>query len=570
MALPGVGPYVAENLLKFLGRPRGLALDSWMRAKYARLHHGGRRVSDRTIARRYARLGEWAGVARVARPDARLVRGGCALACLGLADLTESGRERAFRLAVGAIAALALAVRLAHLTAVLAPPFGDVLVQDARVYHETARRLLGQLPPLAEPGPSFMNVGYPWFLAVIARVLGPAPRVALLVQALLGAVACALLALAGRGFTGSRRAGLLAGGGALLAAPVLFYDGLLLTPSPTFAFLSATLWLLSCHRRRPSVRTACAVGAALALPILLRANAVLFVPVAAAAVVHAAPPGVRLRGALALAAAALCLPALVVLRVGLVHGAWVPLSANAGMNLWVGNHRGATGVYVAAPFLGDGGAEAEETAYRDEARRRAGDPWMTLAESSAFWRTEAAREVAADGLDALRRFFRKAGLFFTGFEVKTNYSLEFVERRSPILRMLPLRFGALAAAGMAGIALLLAGRRAGGVLLLAWTAASWLTCVVFFVSGEYRHAATPALLVGLGALASEARRSSGSPGWRRSPSSPRSPLRRRGPARSFRSSSPPPWTCARTCAASSTLHPARRPWPPATSRGRWR
>jgi N-glycosylase/DNA lyase len=63
LALPGVGPYVAENLLKFLGRPHGLGLDSWMRAKYARLHHGGRRVSDRTIARRYRHLDSWAGMA---------------------------------------------------------------------------------------------------------------------------------------------------------------------------------------------------------------------------------------------------------------------------------------------------------------------------------------------------------------------------------------------------------------------------------------------------------------------------------------------------------------------------
>lgn len=61
LELPGVGPYVAENLLKLLGRPRGLALDSWMRGKYARIHHGGRTVTDRTIARRYAKLGDWAG-----------------------------------------------------------------------------------------------------------------------------------------------------------------------------------------------------------------------------------------------------------------------------------------------------------------------------------------------------------------------------------------------------------------------------------------------------------------------------------------------------------------------------
>ena len=63
LELPGVGPYVAENLLKFLGRPQGLGLDSWMRAKYARLHHRGRRVSDRTIVRRYRHLEAWAGVA---------------------------------------------------------------------------------------------------------------------------------------------------------------------------------------------------------------------------------------------------------------------------------------------------------------------------------------------------------------------------------------------------------------------------------------------------------------------------------------------------------------------------
>ncbi len=63
LALPGVGPYVTENLLKFLARPDGLGLDSWMRAKYAKLYHGGRPITDRTIARRCAKLGRWAGLA---------------------------------------------------------------------------------------------------------------------------------------------------------------------------------------------------------------------------------------------------------------------------------------------------------------------------------------------------------------------------------------------------------------------------------------------------------------------------------------------------------------------------
>jgi N-glycosylase/DNA lyase len=63
MQLPGVGPYVAENWMRMLGRPCGLALDSFLRSKYARVYHQGRTVKDRTIARRYARFGSWAGMA---------------------------------------------------------------------------------------------------------------------------------------------------------------------------------------------------------------------------------------------------------------------------------------------------------------------------------------------------------------------------------------------------------------------------------------------------------------------------------------------------------------------------
>ena len=59
--LPGVGPYVAENVLKFIGKPDGLGLDSAIRAKYCEMYHAGRKVKDRTIARRMAPLGRWGG-----------------------------------------------------------------------------------------------------------------------------------------------------------------------------------------------------------------------------------------------------------------------------------------------------------------------------------------------------------------------------------------------------------------------------------------------------------------------------------------------------------------------------
>jgi 3-methyladenine DNA glycosylase/8-oxoguanine DNA glycosylase len=59
----GVGQYAAENLLRLVGRYDGLALDSWVRAKFAKLHNKGRAAEDKKIARYYARFGEWQGLA---------------------------------------------------------------------------------------------------------------------------------------------------------------------------------------------------------------------------------------------------------------------------------------------------------------------------------------------------------------------------------------------------------------------------------------------------------------------------------------------------------------------------
>lgn len=59
----GVGDYAAENLLKLVGRYDVLALDSWVRAQFARKRNRGRRCDDPKIARFYARFDSWRGLA---------------------------------------------------------------------------------------------------------------------------------------------------------------------------------------------------------------------------------------------------------------------------------------------------------------------------------------------------------------------------------------------------------------------------------------------------------------------------------------------------------------------------
>ncbi len=62
LSVKGIGPYVAGNLLRLLGHYEHLALDSWCRSRFSELYHQGKKVSDKKIARHYAKHGRWRGL----------------------------------------------------------------------------------------------------------------------------------------------------------------------------------------------------------------------------------------------------------------------------------------------------------------------------------------------------------------------------------------------------------------------------------------------------------------------------------------------------------------------------
>jgi len=57
--LPGIGPYGAAHLLAMDGRHDFIAVDSEFRRFVRETHHKGRRVSDKTMLRRYKKWGKW-------------------------------------------------------------------------------------------------------------------------------------------------------------------------------------------------------------------------------------------------------------------------------------------------------------------------------------------------------------------------------------------------------------------------------------------------------------------------------------------------------------------------------
>ncbi|MFH1263714.1 MAG: hypothetical protein V1495_09780 [Pseudomonadota bacterium] len=62
LSVPGAGPYVAENLLRLLGRYENLGLDSWARGKLKELWKMKKIPSDRTIERKYRPHGSYRGL----------------------------------------------------------------------------------------------------------------------------------------------------------------------------------------------------------------------------------------------------------------------------------------------------------------------------------------------------------------------------------------------------------------------------------------------------------------------------------------------------------------------------
>ena len=60
--IKGFGDYAADNLLKLLGRNDGLALDSWLRARFYSKYNKGKTCPDKTIIKHYAKFGKWQGL----------------------------------------------------------------------------------------------------------------------------------------------------------------------------------------------------------------------------------------------------------------------------------------------------------------------------------------------------------------------------------------------------------------------------------------------------------------------------------------------------------------------------
>jgi 4-amino-4-deoxy-L-arabinose transferase-like glycosyltransferase len=257
---------------------------------------------------------------------------------------------------------------------------------------------------------------YPYFLGLVYALVGRNLLVVRLIQIVIGAGSCALLAQAGQRFF-SRTVGVLAGVILALHPTAIFFDCSIQKSVLDLFFVCALLAILGGLLEKPQRRW-WAAGVALGLLILTRENALVFFPVILTWLfVHWRRKWWRARlrwaGLFVTGLVVVLLP--VVCRNRIVGGEFHLTTSQFGPNFYMGNGKDATGLYQPLQW-GRGDAQFEREDATQLAEQAMGRK-LTPSEISRYWTTEALTDIRGDLPRWLRLMGRKWLLIWNVSEV---------------------------------------------------------------------------------------------------------------------------------------------------------
>ena len=415
---------------------------------------------------------------------------------------TRSTPESLGRVAVFAVLALVLLVRLAHLSAAMASPLTYQPGPDEDYYRRFALAVaLGQGQNSAEF--TFMDPAYGYILGAIFRFLGPNLFVVYLLQVLLDTATAYGILTIGR-LLGRPRAGLI---GALLygltSTAVMFCTTLLKEVWVT-AFL--TWWVVSALTliRSPRKWTwllfgfYTGLGVGLRSTLLALAVAVVLLPLLSdqQTAVGKAEAGAGLRNWAILAALAMAGVVVALLPWSLrnhaAYGSLSPLPHNGGIILHqIYNDQNPRAEIWVPPFVSYLHPSDIWRGYEAEVSRRAGYQ-LSPSEVDHYWRQEALTYIDSHHEQVLGDVLRKSLGWLSNAELANNRS-DIEERMfSPVLAWLPSPAAWLLAMGLAGLVWLALEDRRWPIIAVP-IALAWFTMAVFFAESRFRFHATPML-----------------------------------------------------------------------------
>lgn len=393
---------------------------------------------------------------------------------------------------LGAILLWSTALGLMCVCQFKASPFFAVPMIDEEAYVEWADEIAAG--EVLGKDVFYQDPLYPYFLAVIFKLLGHGFLAVRIIQVLMGTASVYLVYWTGRRLAGESL-GLLAAFMLSLYGGLYFFELLILKASMLILASAGSCALGVWAAQRPDSRPRWVfLGASLGLLALLRGNFLLMAPVLGAWAWFASPSaGIRprlLRMALFGGAfVAVILP--VSVRNYMVSDEFVVTTSQGGDNFYVGNNERADGSYVAFPRIRPHPRYQAED-FRRAAQRRTGVA-MTLNQSSRFWFGEGLRWIRNHPGRAARLWLFKARLMVHQLEVPSNHSFYLVrDEFVSVLRLAFLGFGLLCGPALWG-ALCLVRREKRAAYPALFAASYGASLVPFFVVARYRLPLAPAL-----------------------------------------------------------------------------
>lgn len=391
----------------------------------------------------------------------------------------------------------AAAVRGLYLAAFRSTLVAHVPFMDEAFYRNEAWNL-ARGAPLASDA-YFMTPLYPWFLSLVFRLLGDGPTAPYAVQLALGALSSPLTWWIGRR---ALRPLLALGAAAALAcfAPLVFFEALFLVEGLVLLALLAALSCAVLGGRRTAA--AFVAGVCIGVAALGRGSNLLVLPVLAVWPWFdpAASRGTAPRRALVTVLGCVLVLAPLALRNTMHSHRPVFLTANLGVNLWVGNGPQANGIFVNVPGL-DPQQDPLTLRYVQRQLHRP----VTASEASHYWLGRTRIWVREHPGRTLQLFAWKLLLFWNRMSIPQVEGFEAVARDTPLGRppfwntfaFLPLALFASVAAFWHGVrrrgSLSAAARTRTLLAVWAWTYA--VSIAVFFVTDRYRVPLLPVLIL---------------------------------------------------------------------------
>ncbi len=354
------------------------------------------------------------------------------------------------------IAGLAFLLRFLFVLDFTGQPLFDINVvagTDMEYLVRLARRVAGGDILARGMGPFWWAPLYPYILGGLFALLGPDNLTgAVIGQAALGAITCAMLYLLGRRLF-DEPTGLLAGLMAACYGPSIFYSGILLSATLEVFMSVAILLALTRARSFPTFGRWLIAGMAMGLGCLARPNFLLgFVTLFLLLTCLLRAPGVPVgwptvgRAAVAFVLGAVLVIVPATARNWIVGGKPVLISAAGPETFRIANSFDSTPLNFVYP-------------------RQSRMPLTSL----AFWRHQA----------------RKATLFWWGFEPPQNVNYYFARQLFPVLRLPWLSFWVVVPLGVLGLWVTRHHWR-GLLHIYIFLAAYYISVVAFFIIARWR------------------------------------------------------------------------------------